>query len=236
MSEPEARVVIDIQPTADFRGKRFGRLLIVAYLHAEFRYYTKYPMRFDFWRARCDCGKMVSVSSVYLRRGSSQSCGCLRRDRHHAVVTSDAFRPKRTHGMCGSREYKAWARMHGRCLHDPRYAKIFVCKRWDKFENFLADMGHIPQGYRVSVDRIDGKKGYEPDNCRWATPLVQARNRSNNRLLTLDSKTQCISAWSEEVGIRTDVLRRRLLLGWSDHDALTKPVKYLTPRRNHERE
>lgn len=53
--------------------------------------------------------------------------------------------------------------------------------------------------------------------------------------MTLGSKTQCISAWSEEVGIRTDVLRRRLLLGWSDHAALTKPVKLLKPRRNHER-
>jgi hypothetical protein len=59
---------------------------------------------------------------------------------------------------------------------------ITICSRWLDFKNFLEDMGLKPKG--TSIDRIDNNSGYFKDNCRWATPEVQARNRrtyKNNR-------------------------------------------------------
>jgi hypothetical protein len=56
------------------------------------------------------------------------------------------------------------------------YRGVKVCERWQKFENFLADMGERPQGR--TLDRYPNNAGnYEPGNCRWATAKEQAANR-----------------------------------------------------------
>lgn len=82
-------------------------------------------------------------------------------------------------------EYKAWASMKARCSNSKRHnyhryggRGICVCERWLKFENFLADMGPRPSPSH-SLDRYPNNDGnYEPGNCRWATRVEQAGNRS----------------------------------------------------------
>lgn len=82
-----------------------------------------------------------------------------------------------------SPEYRAWQAMRNRCYNtrakDYAYygAKgIRVCRRWNKFENFLADMGRRPSALHT-LDRIRTAGNYTPGNCRWATRETQARNR-----------------------------------------------------------
>lgn len=83
-------------------------------------------------------------------------------------------------------EYKIWTGILARCNNPalkayPRYGGrgIRVCQRWEEdFRNFYDDLGPRPSD-RHSIDRIDNDGDYEPQNCRWATPDVQAKNKGN---------------------------------------------------------
>ena len=80
-----------------------------------------------------------------------------------------------------ARVYQTWVEIKRRCKGERHrsnicYLNVSVCGRWlESFEHFLQDMGLPEKGF--SIDRIDSSKDYEPENCRWATALTQARNR-----------------------------------------------------------
>ena len=103
---------------------------------------------------------------------------------------------------------------------------IACCERWDLFENFHDDMGPCPAG--ASLERIDNNDDYCPENCRWATPLEQGRNKRNNHILTFRGESKCLTAWAEEMGLDYRTLLARLRAGWTVERALTTKV---APRR-----
>jgi len=122
------------------------------------------------WVCRCDCGSETEVSSGKLRSGHTKSCGCLKKE----------SKPNLKHGMANKgRTYTTWKSMRLRC-NNPNASQykwygakgITVCKDWDNYLVFLADMGERPAG--KTLDRIDPLKGYCKENCRWATPAEQA--------------------------------------------------------------
>ena len=84
------------------------------------------------------------------------------------------------------RLYRIWVNMKARSLKCPSVMKqhpayldldTSMCEEWRDFGNFWR--WAISHGYRddLSIDRIDNFKGYNPDNCRWATPSEQSKNR-----------------------------------------------------------
>ena len=95
---------------------------------------------------------------------------------------------------------------------------IKVCDRWQDFAKFFADMGKKPQG--MSIERIDNNKGYEPGNCRWATPTEQGRNRRTNVLFTFQGKTLCLKEWCIRLGHPPSRIYKRIEIGWAIEKAL----------------
>jgi hypothetical protein len=117
--------------------------------------------------------------------------------------------------------------MIARC-HNPRHSGfrrygargISVCPRWRaSFTAFSDDIGKRPSPDH-SVDRVDNNGDYEPSNCRWASLEEQAQNRSNTRWITIDGRTQCLSAWAREMGLNAQTIHERLQRGWSERDAV----------------
>jgi hypothetical protein len=191
-------------------GRRFGRLRVEAR--------SPNQGRQPAWQCICDCGKTKIASGSNLRRGLTQSCGCL-----HTEVTSVI---NRTHGKSRSKIYIAWRNMRARCadLSDSRYGGrgIRVCERWEKFENFLADLGEPPSP-RHSLDRYPDQNGnYEPGNCRWATMSEQLRNNSSNRLVTFNGLSLPLIEHCERAGLDYKTVHQRLRRGWTVEKALTE--------------
>ena len=84
---------------------------------------------------------------------------------------------------------------------------IRVCKRWDKFANFLADMGEKPEG--LSLERNDVNGNYKPSNCRWATQTEQMRNQRITRRIKIEGKSYVAADLADILGVKTDTIVSR---------------------------
>jgi len=200
----------------DLSGQTFGRLTAIGPVERTKRSNIK-------WLCICECGTEHIAIVANMINGTVRSCGCLR--------SENTTRMKTTHGMSYSPEYKVRSGMISRCyqpdaINYDRYGGrgITVCKEWrDSFESFYADMGKRPSKAH-ELERIDNSLGYSADNCVWATRSQNCRNKRNNRMLTMNGKTQCMAAWSDDIGIATNTLFMRLSYGWSIERTLTEPV------------
>lgn len=172
----------------------------------------------------CDCGREVIVRKTCLMRGDTKSCGCLKRDIQTRHKSSDG-KP-----ACWGNLYSVWRGMMSRCyrLTDKDYPKyggrgITVCRRWHEFVNFENDVGIRPEG--TSLDRIEVNGNYEPENCRWATPVIQQRNRRCNRLFKINGETLTFSEICQRNSMAESTLFNRLKKGMSITEALSIPVR-----------
>lgn len=182
----------------DLTGQKYGRLLILSRepngRNGKIRYLCQ-----------CDCGSTpLTVFAGLLRAGSTQSCGCLHKER------TSAARKKHGHTVedtKGSTEYKTWLQIKQRCYNKNskcyyRYGganpPIKMDAEWlgpDGFQNFFDHIGSRPKN-KTSIGRIDGKLGYQPGNVRWEDSLEQGRNRSCVR--KVEGTGLCIPEFAEK--------------------------------------
>lgn len=135
-------------------------------------------------RYSCACGEEAVLAKSRVQNGYTRSCGCL----------VELARRSRGHGMSDSGTYRTWIAMRRRCLNpsDKDYDRwggsgITICDRWGSFAAFFEDVGERPDG--TTLDRIDARLGYFPENVRWATPSEQQRNRTDSVLWHIKGQT-----------------------------------------------
>lgn len=211
----------------DLTGHRFGRLTVIAEASPYFS-----PLRHaehKRWLCKCDCGETTIVVQGSLRNGYTRSCGCFRKEQ--------STKP-RSHGYRNSSTYASWFNMKVRCgltgyknkpdsnvYRNYEARGITVCKRWLKFESFLADMGPAP-GPGFSIERVNNNLGYRPSNCKWIPRGEQAKNQSKSIRLTFNGEMKILADWARSLHLNYGTLISRIRRGWSIKQAFTTPVHY----------
>lgn len=146
-------------------------------------------------------------------------------------------------GALGWVLYGRWKEIRKRCTnphnvrnkwHSGRGIKI--CRGWDDFERFAADMGPLPSR-DYQIDRIDNDGHYScgkcdecvtngwTANCRWATRVEQARNRRTTMMVTIDGRAMALAQLCEQYGHPFGRVYQRIRNGWPVLKALSEPAQ-----------
>jgi len=150
----------------DLTGKVFHELTVLSYSHNH--------NNFSYWNCKCNCGVEKKIIGISLKSGNTKTCGHWK---------AEFLKKRATHGKYGTRLYRVWGQMIQRCTNPnskafPNYGGrgITVCEKWKDFSVFESDMASSWKD-GLTLDRVDNYEGYSKENCRWATPSEQIRNR-----------------------------------------------------------
>jgi len=184
-------------------GDRFGRLIITERLPN-----SKVI-------AKCDCGNIKEFYLTSLITMHTRSCGCFNMEN----ITS--------HGLCDHPLYSVWEGIIQRCCNQnhKKYSNyggkgVEVCEEWRNDFKIFHDWC-INNGWKQELD-IDkdlkslekpGKR-YSPEFCSIISHRENLRIKSNNRFITYNGETLCLTEWAERIGINDSALRARLNRGW----------------------
>lgn len=197
------------KPRKKLTGERYGRFCV---LEQADDYITPTGKRRTQWLCQCDCGKQFIAETTNILKGNTKSCGCFARER--SVQSSI------THGGRYSRLYSIWSNIVTRCYnHNASNYKnyggrgIAMCEEWrDSFESFRSWANENGYSDMSTIDRINNELGYSPDNCRWATPSTQAKNRRSTVAVTVDGVTMTLSEWADTLGYSRSIFHSRAKL------------------------
>ncbi len=156
-------------PIKNRAGQKYGRLTFLSFAGISSTHHA-------LWLCRCDCGNENTFKGSDVVSGNTKSCGCLIKD----VLRNNYT----THGATvggKTRLYRIYQAIHTRCSN-PNYKDwqyyggkgVKVCDEWRTFDKFQS--WSLAHGYScgLSIDRIDPRGDYSPDNCRWITTKMNS--------------------------------------------------------------
>lgn len=135
-----------------------------------------------------------------------------------------------THGLSRTRFYRVYKNICTRWRNpnykDVNYAHVYC--EWKNFDQFMEDMyewylAHSEEYWEknTTIDRLDNKKWYSKENCRWATMRMQVLNRTNS----LTYKWRAIADICKDQWIKYNTVIYRIKRWWDIWKAIYTPVK-----------
>ena len=213
----------------DIIGQKFGRLTVIA------RHPVNSNDRKARWICKCDCGNEIVVTGKALRKGTTQSCGCLRRE----TTAKKNYKHGGSFRGNAERLYGIYQDMRRRC-YDPRRPAypdyggrgIYICNEWyypDDFakgyvafrdwaykNGYYDQPDDTPYGKMLSIDRIDNDGPYAPWNCRWVDMYHQSNNRGDYNQEIYDGEEMLhFGQFERKYNLQHPFIFDKLNRGWS---------------------
>ena len=188
-------------------GQKFGRLTVLAF--------GKKGRREIYALCKCECGNLSCCGVQNLKSGHSTSCGCLRRE----LLVARQREKMTSHGLSRHPLYWTWINMVARCYnknhaHYPDYGGrgIAVCDEWLSIEGFVAS---APKGRlaNLTLDRIDNDGDYTPQNCHWASRIIQGNNKRNNVLIDHNGEIKTAAQLARDLDLPRATIYGRIRRG-----------------------
>ena len=91
---------------------------------------------------------------------------------------------------------------------------IGICEEWLSNPDSFFEWG-VLNGYEkgLTIDRIDVNRGYEPENCRWATMAEQQSNKRSNVMVECNGEMVTLAEASRRIGISESAVWMRIKRG-----------------------
>lgn len=175
------------------------------------------------WNFKCSCGELLEreIGNLRHRRESAKCDAC------NSIATSGRMATHRT--PKGDKVYKSWCKIKERCFNpnDKSYKDyggkgVTMYPAW--INDFVAYRDHVgtppKDGLRYSIDRLDNNIGYFPNNLRWATDELQARNKT----LTKSNTTGIVGVhWDDKKWPNSENSTLYAIARWNELDG--RPTK-----------
>lgn len=197
------------------KGQRFNSLTVIKEAN---KYILPSGQTNRAFLCMCDCGREKVVRLAHLTRGRIKTCNNCRT-------------PNVLEGE--NRIFIIWKAMNYRCRDNYidshlYYNKgVYVCKDWLDYQSFRD--WSTSNGYSdgLCIDRKNGNGIYEPSNCRWTTPLINANNRIDTFYVEYNGEKIAFMLLLRGMGIahNNHTIRARLKRGWSVEKAIHTPIR-----------